>query len=95
MLPGQMHPEHWHEIKEETFHVQYGEMTTVLDGVARTYKAGDLILVPQGTKHSFETKKGVVFEEISSTHRPADSFYSDVQIMQNKNRKTSLTYWME
>jgi sialic acid synthase SpsE/quercetin dioxygenase-like cupin family protein len=95
MLPGQTHPEHWHEIKEETFHVQFGEMTVVLDGESRVYKAGELILVPAGAKHSFETKEGVIFEEISSTHRAVDSFYSDERIMQNKARKTLLTHWME
>ena len=95
MLPGQVHPEHWHDIKEETFHVQFGEMTMVLDGDSRVYKAGDLILVPAGAKHSFQTKDGVIFEEISSTHRAADSFYSDDRIMQNKSRKTLLTHWMD
>jgi len=94
MLPGQSHPEHWHEKKEETFHVQYGDMTTWLNGQDREYRAGDLLLVPRGTKHSFSTKGGVIFEEISSTHHANDSFYSDAQIMANTRRKTLLTYWM-
>ncbi|HRJ73365.1 MAG TPA: cupin domain-containing protein, partial [Terrimicrobiaceae bacterium] len=95
LLPGQSHPEHWHKIKEETFHVQHGEMTMDLDGESRTYRAGELILVPRGAKHSFATTEGVIFEEISSTHRKSDSFYSDESIMQNANRKTFLTHWME
>jgi sialic acid synthase SpsE/quercetin dioxygenase-like cupin family protein len=95
MLPGQVHPEHWHDIKEETFHVQFGEMTMVLDGESCVHKAGDLILVPAGAKHSFQTKDGVIFEEISSTHRAADSFYSDDRIMQSRSRKTLLTHWMD
>ena len=95
MLPGQKHPEHWHKVKEETFHVQFGEMTVVLNGESRLYKAGDLILMPSSAKHSFATTEGVIFEEISSTHRALDSFYSDERIMKNKNRKTLLTYWLE
>jgi sialic acid synthase SpsE/mannose-6-phosphate isomerase-like protein (cupin superfamily) len=95
MLPGQFHPEHWHEVKEETFHVQFGEMTMDLDGKTQSYKAGDLILVPAGARHSFRTESGVIFEEISSTHRAADSFYADPRIMGNKMRKTLLTYWLD
>lgn len=94
MLPGQKHPEHYHKLKEETFHVQFGEMTMWLNGHEKSYKAGDLILVPREVKHSFATKTGVVFEEISSTHYPNDSFYLDEAITNNLHRKTLLTYWM-
>jgi len=45
-------------------------------------------------KHRFQTRSGVVFEEISSTHNKSDSYYSDPAIAQNANRKTWLTYWM-
>lgn len=95
MLPGQSHPAHFHQLKEETFHVQHGEMVMTLDGKEQKYKAGDLILVPRGSKHSFTTAHGVIFEEISSTHFKNDSFYVDDSINQNKHRKTLLTYWME
>ncbi len=30
MLPGQWHPEHWHTLKDETFHILYGEIDLVL-----------------------------------------------------------------
>jgi sialic acid synthase SpsE/quercetin dioxygenase-like cupin family protein len=95
MLPGQKHPEHMHKQKEETFYVVHGEMTIALDGVEKTYKAGDLILVNRGVKHRFATKPGVIFEEISSTHYQDDSFYTDQAVMQNGSRKTLLTYWMD
>jgi sialic acid synthase SpsE/mannose-6-phosphate isomerase-like protein (cupin superfamily) len=94
MLPGQRHPEHFHKQKEETFYVVHGEMDIVLDGVTKTCKAGDLLLVQRGVKHSFSTRHGVIFEEISSTHYQADSFYTDPAIMLNQRRKTLLTYWM-
>jgi len=95
MLAGQSHPTHFHKLKEETFHVQYGEMTITFDGKDQKYKAGDLILVPRGSKHSFATEHGVIFEEISSTHYKNDSFYEDDAITRNEHRKTLLTYWME
>lgn len=94
LLPGQNHPTHFHKQKEETFHVLYGEMTVVGDGKEKEYKAGELILIPRGVKHSFRTKNGVIFEEISTTHFKEDSFYVDERITQNKERKTHLTYWL-
>ena len=95
MLPGQSHPAHFHKLKEETFHIQYGEMKLQLAAEEKNYKAGDLILVPRGVPHSFSTKNGVIFEEISSTHYVNDSFYVEEEINKNKHRKTLLTYWME
>lgn len=94
-LPGQRHPEHWHEVKEETFFVLYGSMRITLDGVEQEVKAGDTILVEAGVKHSFSTATGVIFEEISSTHVPKDSFYTDPAIMANESRKTLVTHWLK
>jgi N-acetylneuraminate synthase len=95
MLPNQRHPEHAHQQKEESFYVVYGDITIALDGVEKTYKAGDIILVNRGVKHHMATKGGVIFEEISSTHYNNDSYYSDESIMRNASRKTALTYWMD
>ncbi|SVD74552.1 uncharacterized protein METZ01_LOCUS427406, partial [marine metagenome] len=36
-----------------------------------------------------------VVEELSTTHFKDDSYYTDQSIMENKNRKTMLAYWME
>jgi sialic acid synthase SpsE/quercetin dioxygenase-like cupin family protein len=94
MLPGQIHPEQYHLEKEETFVVLHGSLTLWLDGVEREAVAGDVITVARGVKHRFQTRSGVVFEEISSTHNKSDSYYSDPAIAQNANRKTWLTYWM-
>jgi sialic acid synthase SpsE/quercetin dioxygenase-like cupin family protein len=94
MLPGQTHPEQYHEQKEETFVVLHGDLTLCLDGVQQQAKAGDVITVNRGVRHRFHTEGGVVFEEISSTHYKDDSFYTDPAIAQNPRRKTWLTYWM-
>ncbi|MBU4300078.1 N-acetylneuraminate synthase family protein [archaeon] len=95
MLPGQKHPVHYHEKKEETFHVLYGDITITLEDVEKEYKPGELIIVERGVKHSFRSKNGVVFEEVSTTHYKNDSFYEDAQITQNKNRKTEMTFWSD
>lgn len=94
LFPGQKHPVHFHEQKEETFQVLYGDINIDLNGEEKEYKSGDIVLVKRGMKHSFGTKNGAIFEEISSTHFKDDSFYEDNKIMKNKGRKTQLTYWL-
>ncbi len=95
LLPGQSHPVHHHVKKEETFHVLYGDVTINLAGNERECKPGDIIVVERGMKHSFRSKNGVIFEEISTTHYKDDSYYEDEQILQNKNRKTEMTFWSD
>lgn len=94
MLPGQQHPEQYHEHKDETFHVLYGELTLSLNGVSHVHKANDVIVIPREVRHEFTTRTGAVIEEVSSTHDRADSFYTDPAISANQNRKTLVAYWM-
>jgi sialic acid synthase SpsE/mannose-6-phosphate isomerase-like protein (cupin superfamily) len=93
-LPGQFHPEQFHNQKEETFHVLYGNVDLTLDGETSTFQTGDVINIEPGVRHAFVSQTGCVIEEISTTHFVNDSFYTDEAINQNKNRKTLLTYWM-
>ena len=95
VLPGQKHPEQFHEQKDETFHVLHGDILINLDGQEEIHPAGDVIVVDKGVHHAFTSKVGAVIEEISSTHYKDDSFYADPEIANNKNRKTLLTYWMD
>ncbi|WP_324667125.1 N-acetylneuraminate synthase family protein [Mycobacterium canetti] len=94
VLPGQTHPEQYHNQKEETFHVLYGDLDVVLDGEGRECGPGDVITVERTVRHAFTSKNGAIFEEISSTHYKDDSFYTDSKISENKERKTFLTHWM-
>ncbi len=95
LLPKQQHAEQYHRQKEETFHVLYGDIWVNLDGKVRQHKLGEIVTVDRGVKHSFGTETGAVIEEISSTHYVDDSSYTDPAIMQNKHRKTLLTYWLD
>jgi mannose-6-phosphate isomerase-like protein (cupin superfamily) len=95
LLPGQKHPEQYHNQKEETFHVLYGNVWLTLDGVERLCRTGEVITIERGVHHSFRSDRGVVVEEISSTHIVEDSFYTDPAIMSNPYRKTLLTHWMD
>ena len=95
ILPEQSHPEQYHKQKEETFHVLYGEIQLILDGESKVCRPGDVVTVEPGVRHAFRSEGGAVIEEISSTHFKDDSFYTDPAIMENKQRKTLLTYWMD
>lgn len=94
VLPGQSHPEQHHKVKEETFVVLHGDIVLTLDGSPKALHRGDVVTVDRGVKHIFSSVSGGVIEEISSTHFKDDSFYTDPAILQNKHRKTVLTYWM-
>jgi sialic acid synthase SpsE/quercetin dioxygenase-like cupin family protein len=94
MLPGQTHPEQYHQKKEETFVILHGSMTLWLDGEQSEASRGDVITVHRGVKHKFYSQNGVVFEEISSTHYTDDSIYTDPAVTANPRRKTRLTYWL-
>ena len=95
VLPGQKHPVHYHKRKEETFHILHGNVTVNVAGITKGNKNGELIIVEREKKHSFGSETGAVIEEISTTHYKDDSIYDDVSISNNKNRKTSLTFWSD
>lgn len=93
LLPGQTHPEQYHKMKEETFHVLWGSGIIFLDGIEKAMKPGDVFVIQPEMRHSFSSENGVILEEISTTHYADDSFYIDKTIQENRNRKTFLTHW--
>jgi len=95
LLPGQSHPVHLHKVKEETFNVLFGELECILDGKQYYLKPGEDIVVRRNTPHSFSSKDGAIFEELSTTHYKNDSFYDDPEIQNNDSRKTLLTFWRD
>jgi len=95
VLPGQKHPEQWHNQKNETYHILHGDVTVDLGGTQTLHKSNDIVTIPHGIRHSFWTRNGAVIEEVSSAYAQADSWYTDAAIMANPNRKTFVTYWIE
>lgn len=93
LVENQTHPEHFHKIKKETFQILWGEMELIIDGVKKICLAGDIITIERGQKHSFSTKKGVIFEEVSTKSYENDSYYLNAEINKNKLRKTKLEEW--
>ncbi len=94
LLPGQVHPEQHHKLKEETFHVLHGDLRVKLDGEAATLGPGDVVTIGRGVRHEMATEAGAVVEELSSTHHQGDSYYSDPAIGANQHRKTYIKYWL-
>ncbi len=95
MFPGQAHPPHTHRVKEESFHVLSGDMTVDFDGRVIELCKGDLLTVNRGQRHSFQTKQGVIVEEISTTHMRDDSHYDDPVITNNPRRKIEFSLWLD
>lgn len=95
VLPGQQHPDHMHKVKEETFQLLYGDLEVVVDGEEREMKPGDIQTVLRGQMHSFSSRTGAVFEEISTTHVKNDSYYEDPVIAKKDlmERKTKVYKW--
>lgn len=94
-LPGQMHPSHHHKLKEETFQVLSGSLNVWIDGREKVLCPGDVCLVLPGVWHSFSTKTGCIFEEVSTTHYDNDSVYRDKSIndLKREERKTKVNHW--
>ncbi len=94
-LPGQVHPQHYHKLKEETFQVLSGTLHVVIEGRKRTLYPGDTCLIQPGMWHGFWTETGCVFEEISTRHHNDDSYYKDKRInaMKRSERKTVVNHW--
>lgn len=96
VLPGQFHPSHAHRIKEETFQVLYGDLDVQMEGgVEKHLHPGDMQTVLRGEYHSFSSKTGAIFEEVSTQHMKSDSYYKDpiINDADPMERKTFLKKW--
>lgn len=91
----QRHPAHYHKFKEETFQVLYGILDLEVDGQPHRLFPGQTILIQQGVWHRFSTPCGVIFEEVSTTHIPGDSYYEHKSINSTplEMRKTRVEHW--
>lgn len=92
MKKNQTHPEHFHKLKEETFVVISGRLEVRLNGITKMLIPGDVLVIPRGSTHSMYAQDDCVFEEISSTNHPNDSYYSDSEAL-IQNRKTEISLW--
>lgn len=89
-FPGQTNPEHFHKVKEETFILLEGDLKVNVNGTETEMTKGDILTISINDKHSFTSTNGAIFEEISTEHMTDDSFYTDKNIQNNKNRKSKI-----
>ncbi len=94
-LPGQLHPWHFHKLKEETFLLLYGDLVVEMEDRRVCMVSGDTLTLMPGIWHRFWTDKGCVFEEISTTAYPHDSVYRDpkINVLASHERKTVVDHW--
>lgn len=95
VLPGQKHPNHRHKVKEETFQLIWGDLQVMLNNIPIKMHPGQKVLVERGAWHSFSSMEGAIFEEVSTTHVPGDSYYEDERIsrLDPMQRKTIVEGW--
>jgi N-acetylneuraminate synthase len=95
VFPGQKHPNHRHNVKEETFQLIWGDLELCRNGIPAQLKRGQKVLIERGTWHSFTSRNGAIFEEVSTTHVKGDSYYEDEAISRLDliQRKTLLQGW--
>jgi N-acetylneuraminate synthase len=94
-LPRQKHPYHYHDKKEETFQLLYGDLEVELEGKRTRLDVGDTSLIKPKQWHKFHTLDGAIFEEVSTTHYNEDSLYEDEKIARfpREKRKTKIDNW--
>jgi uncharacterized cupin superfamily protein len=82
---------HYHEKKDETFSLLYGDINVKTNKNEYNLNLGEQLRMVRNTPHSFSTKNGCVIEEISTPAFANDSYYFDSNI--HKSRKTKLYNW--
>lgn len=93
LLPGQIHPTQYHKIKEETFILISGELKLKINEEVNLLKPGSVHVIQRGAKHEMVSETGCIIEELSTTHKPNDSYYLDESINKNEHRKFVVNYW--
>ncbi len=80
VAPGQVCPNHYHEIIKESFFIIKGEVKMVLNGDEQLMKPGDKCTFGPGTWHWFTSEKGAVIEEITTRQVATDNYFEDKAI---------------
>ena len=52
MVPKQVHPEHYHIKKKESFQILWGDLELTLNSVKMQLKPGDIVTIDKMEKHS-------------------------------------------
>ena len=80
LFNGQTCPFHYHKVKHETFFVMKGTILMVTDSGEQQMHAGDRLVMPPGTGHSFTGVGPALVLEVSMSSIPMDSYFRDSRI---------------
>ena len=80
VFDGQTCPYHHHVLKHETFYILKGGVSMKVAGVERVLKEGELLVMPQGTDHSFTGRGAALLIEISKPCSEGDNIFEDKSI---------------
>jgi len=83
VFDGQTCPYHHHNVKHETFFVLKGSVRMKVNGRARRMNEGDVLVMPPGTKHSFQGIGPALLLEVSQPSVRGDNFFRDRRIGKN------------
>lgn len=61
--PGKQVPDHDHQHTEQVMAIVDGAVTVTVEGETRDVKAGDVIVINRGVRHSLYSEQGVTFFE--------------------------------
>jgi quercetin dioxygenase-like cupin family protein len=77
LLKGQTCPEHYHDMKHETFFIVKGKVRMTSDGTSWSMLPGDVYAVKPTIKHTFTAEEPSLILEISKPSLIADNVFSD------------------
>jgi quercetin dioxygenase-like cupin family protein len=60
---GKRVPDHGHEHTEQVMAIVDGEVTVTVEGETRDVRAGDVVVINRGVRHSLYSESGVTFFE--------------------------------
>lgn len=80
LVPGSGPPYHYHKKRESIIMVISGEATEILEGKEIPIKAGDVIYIPAGEKHTTINRSNQEFRYLEFfTHPPAEKDFVEVK----------------
>lgn len=71
---GDSPPLHLHVDEDEVFHLLEGELRFSMDGQERTVTAGDTVIAPRGTPHTYRVESDRARWLIITAHRQFEDF---------------------
>ncbi|MFH1824055.1 MAG: D-lyxose/D-mannose family sugar isomerase [Candidatus Firestonebacteria bacterium] len=74
---GQTCPYHKHNFKHETFFILKGKVKMKIHGKESIKKQGNLVMVPQGSYHSFIGLGNALLLEVSKPCKPNDNIFEN------------------